>query len=107
MKIALVVNLKNAKAGEVSDTLISEFQKEGADVLMLSEAKDISAKHNITYYETYEELFIACDIAVIAGGDGTIMHSARYAAIYSKSIIGVNLGRVGFVAELTPEDTQE
>ena len=107
MKIALVVNLKNAKAGEVSDTLISEFQKEGAEVLMLSEAKDISAKHNITYYETYEELFIACDIAVIAGGDGTIMHSARYAAIYSKSIIGVNLGRVGFVAELTPEDTQE
>ena len=49
LKIALVVNLNNSKAREVSDTLISEFQKEGADVLMLSEAKDISAKHNITY----------------------------------------------------------
>ncbi len=107
MKIALVVNSKNKRAKEATDTLLSVFLKEDAEVLMLSEAENLSGKFEVTYFETYEELFKACDLAVIAGGDGTIMHSARYASMYSKPIVGVNLGRVGFVAELTVEDKKE
>jgi NAD+ kinase len=38
------------------------------------------------------------------GGDGTIIHVARLAAPYGVPLVGINLGRVGFLAELTPED---
>jgi NAD+ kinase len=43
------------------------------------------------------------DLVVALGGDGTIIHIARIAAISEVPVVGVNLGRVGFLAEMTPE----
>jgi NAD+ kinase len=43
------------------------------------------------------------DLVVALGGDGTIIHLARLAAPTGVALLGINLGRVGFLAELTPE----
>ncbi len=43
------------------------------------------------------------DLVVALGGDGTIIHVARFAAAFEVPVLGVNLGRVGFLAELTPD----
>lgn len=40
------------------------------------------------------------DILICFGGDGTILHSAKLAAQYDIPILGVNMGSVGFMAEL-------
>src|ERR1700687_3620117 len=47
------------------------------------------------------------DIAVAFGGDGTIIHLARLASGLGVPILGVNLGRVGFLAEMTPQALHE
>ena len=47
-----------------------------------------------------EEALAGADLVVSLGGDGTIMHTARRMIGYSVPIIGVNLGTVGFLAEL-------
>jgi NAD+ kinase len=47
------------------------------------------------------------DLLVALGGDGTILHVARLAAPYQVPILGVNLGRVGFLAELAPQSLHE
>lgn len=46
----------------------------------------------------------SCDVAVTVGGDGTIIHHAKFAALYDKPLLGVNLGRVGFVANIEPDE---
>jgi NAD+ kinase len=43
------------------------------------------------------------DLVVVLGGDGTIIHVARLAGPYNVPLLGVNLGRIGFLAELTPQ----
>lgn len=50
-------------------------------------------------------LRIGCDadLIVALGGDGTIIHIAGLTAPVGVPLLGVNLGRVGFLAELTPE----
>lgn len=49
----------------------------------------------------------AMDALIVLGGDGTILRAVRYCARYDIPILGINLGRLGFLTELEPEDTQE
>lgn len=55
---------------------------------------------------SFEELIAACDVIVTVGGDGTILHCAKHAMEYSKPILGVNTGRLGYLAQLEPNETE-
>ncbi len=46
------------------------------------------------------------DIALVFGGDGSILHAARLLAPYSIPLLGVNLGSLGFLAALEPKDLE-
>jgi NAD+ kinase len=45
-----------------------------------------------------------CELAIVLGGDGTILHAARLCAFTHTPILGVNFGRVGFLTELEPQE---
>lgn len=45
-----------------------------------------------------------CDLALVLGGDGTILHAARLCASAGTPLLGVNFGRVGFLTELEPDE---
>lgn len=47
-----------------------------------------------------EEELARADLLICFGGDGTILHTARDAALHDVPILGVNMGSVGFMAEL-------
>jgi NAD+ kinase len=47
------------------------------------------------------------DLLITLGGDGTILRAARIAAQHSVPILGLNLGRVGFLAEIEVGDWPE
>jgi len=47
------------------------------------------------------------DLLITLGGDGTILRAARIAAQHSVPILGLNLGRVGFLAEMEVGDWRE
>lgn len=49
---------------------------------------------------TLEKELPEADVLVCFGGDGTILHAARDATMHNVPILGVNLGSVGFMAEL-------
>lgn len=47
------------------------------------------------------------DLLVTLGGDGSILRAAHSAASHSTPILGINLGRVGFLTEAEPENWQD
>ncbi len=47
-----------------------------------------------------DELYAQADMLIVLGGDGTILEAARRSAARQTPILGINLGRVGYMAEL-------
>lgn len=54
--------------------------------------------------EEIEQLAARCDLAIVVGGDGTLLSAARQLADHRIPVLGVNLGRLGFLVDITPED---
>ncbi len=47
-----------------------------------------------------DDCLAACDAVIALGGDGTIIHCAKRAAAFGKPVLGINSGRLGFMAGL-------
>jgi NAD+ kinase len=47
------------------------------------------------------------DLAMVVGGDGTMLHVARHLAPFGVPLIGVNLGRLGFLTDISTEQMYE
>ncbi|MCK5382744.1 MAG: NAD(+) kinase [Gammaproteobacteria bacterium] len=46
----------------------------------------------------------SCDLAIVVGGDGTLLNAARSLAESGIAVLGINLGRLGFLVDVSPED---
>jgi NAD+ kinase len=49
---------------------------------------------------TPAEMGRQCDLAVVVGGDGTMLGSARQLARYGLPLVGINQGRLGFITDV-------
>ena len=50
------------------------------------------------------ELAQTCDLAIVVGGDGTLLNTARSLAESNIAVLGVNLGRLGFLVDVSPDE---
>src|SRR6187401_1349079 len=46
---------------------------------------------------------LEADFAIVFGGDGSILHAVRQMGLKQLPILGVNLGKLGFLANVSPE----
>lgn len=48
-----------------------------------------------------------CDVLFVLGGDGTLLSTLDYSVPYGIPMLGINLGRLGFLAEVEPDELKE
>ena len=104
MKIAVCPKSVGNTALEIAQKVSERLAKLGAEVLLPAEAADLAAEKYTVL--SGDELFSNCDIAVAIGGDGTIIHTAKAAARFGKPTLGINAGRVGYLAGLEPNELE-
>ena len=51
------------------------------------------------------EITPTLDMIIVLGGDGTLLHIAEKAARHAIPVLGINLGNLGFLTELTENET--
>jgi NAD+ kinase len=54
---------------------------------------------------TLNDIDSTLDIIIVLGGDGTLLHIAATAARHSIPVLGINMGNLGFLTELTENET--
>jgi len=88
--VALLTNYKKSKATETH-----------AHILKWLEDKNINAIELI--YGEVQTLPSNLDLVIAIGGDGTMLHAARFTAVANIPLIGVNRGYLGFLADIKPD----
>lgn len=82
-----------ALAQEVSKMLSGQQNK-----VVFNEKYTTSFSGGNCSFMTESDMYRACDIAVVLGGDGTTMKVAKNAAVNGKPALGINGGRLGFLS---------
>ena len=54
-----------------------------------------------------QELGSTVDLAIIIGGDGTLLNAARSLVSFNVPLLGINLGRLGFLTDVSPENLEQ
>ena len=103
MKVVLSPNPfrdKGLKAAQAAERVLRSAGVETVMCLPFElEKGSVELPRNIRFKDAREELRTA-DILICFGGDGTILHAAKDANAFHVPVLGVNLGSVGFMAEL-------
>ena len=94
MKALLIVNREKPEAGRTADAIRAVIARH-AELLELSASEEPLAPG------------VAFDIAVVVGGDGTLIAQTRRLLDHGKPIVGVNAGRLGFLAEFDATDLEK
>jgi NAD+ kinase len=77
--------------------------------LAVSVERDTALNTGWTAHGAYsiDELAQRCDLAVVVGGDGTMLGIARELARHDLPLVGINQGRLGFITDIRASDWHE
>ena len=92
---------RRLKAAQAAQRILNQVGVETSICLPFD--LDSGSKVELPKHLTYENMSDAlpnADMLICFGGDGTILHAAKDADAYGVPILGVNMGSVGFMAEL-------
>lgn len=117
-RIGIYANVSKPKAIEVARDSVSILKKLHAEPI-LSQSLQHLIHGTVNIFEDfnepelldnqeirYDNSLIDVDAILVIGGDGTILSQAVWAAEHEIPILGVNLGQVGFLANIEPDELQ-
>ncbi|MGO4257473.1 NAD kinase [Marmoricola sp. RAF53] len=107
-RILLLAHTGREDALKVARQVVSSLRSHGLLVRVLAEEAaelGLSADDGIEPVAE-EEAATGCELAVVIGGDGTILRAAELTHAAGTPVLGVNLGHVGFLAEAESEDVE-
>jgi NAD+ kinase len=87
--------------------LVDDLLKRGCDVVLDDSAAAYFPQQPPAPVVNRQTLGGRCDLAIVVGGDGTLLSVARSLVEFSVAVLGVNLGRLGFLADVSPDEMCE
>lgn len=96
-RLGLITNLSRDAHGKNTRWVVEQANRLGMEIMVIPEVYKLIDKGTVV--ET-KDLFMCSDIILSLGGDGTLLQSARQAALSGKPIMGINMGNLGFLTDV-------
>lgn len=96
-KVGIVYQERSDDAMTLGEALTTRLRGEGYETWSVPAARESEIDGQL----------VGTDVALVLGGDGTILSVARRCAPLNVPLLGINFGRVGFLTELEPDEVDE
>ncbi len=96
--VVIIPNLKKDISLSVTKEVINELHKCGMKIYVET---GILESDLISNYSDFPQV---AELIIVIGGDGSVIDASRYAVEYDIPILGVNLGKVGYLSEVDPDN---
>ena len=100
MKAAVLIpNTKNDKDLSVTERVARKLNSLGITGYI-----DSSVEHCPTSLLKYDVFPDSCELLIVIGGDGSVIDASHYAIERNIPVMGINLGKVGYLSEVEPDN---
>ena len=100
-KVGLISKSNDLSVSETLNKVHDLLLQKGLDVMLDNSTRGLLGGPITADIEAIGE---ECDLAVVIGGDGTLLRAARELVDAEVPLVGVNRGRLGFLVDVSPED---
>ena len=102
-KVALFSSSENVKVNQISSQIEEILNSLNVKILSCDGG---SKKNNHATRKTHSDKYIIgnADLLIAIGGDGTLISASRKYGYFGVPILGINLGKVGFLTDILPKD---
>lgn len=106
MKTVIIPNLTRKNAFEITCAVMKQLQELQISFFISAELKSVFSDISDEHFVQDEKLIDLCDIVISVGGDGSMIHTAKLAAVKGKRILGVNAGHLAYLCGVDADELQ-
>ena len=107
-KIALLTNYNITEKLGAATRVAEVIGNRVDEILVPNNYKDRifrSRMHKSIYsYKSYDEIYKEAELIIVIGGDGSMLEAARRASAADVPVLGINMGRIGYMTELEMDE---
>lgn len=101
--IGLLGRIGTDGVAETLQALLAILSQRSVNVVVESALKDLLPGRDLQFAER-KMLGEICDLAIVVGGDGSMLAAARSLAMHQVSVLGINRGKLGFLTDIHPDE---
>ncbi|NBC65116.1 MAG: hypothetical protein GVY07_05550 [Bacteroidetes bacterium] len=111
MSFCIIANPEKYSIQDPLERVILWAQVNGTEIFVTQQIKkqfpEIVLGETITVVDNEQKAVQEADVIIALGGDGTMLHTAHLVKEIAKPLVGINTGKLGFMANIQPSQIEE
>ena len=103
--IGIITKPQAESARQTLQSLFDFLTKKSCNIVLDEHIPDIISGGDFKQ-ASREEIGKTCDLVIVVGGDGTILNAVRSLVHANVPLLGINVGRLGFLADISPDEME-
>ncbi len=104
--VGLIGRVHSDQTRRTAERLVHFLTESGVEVILLDSLAELVNQPDLV--DQGDENYIGqhCDLAIVIGGDGSMLGAARSMVAHQVPVLGVNRGRLGFLTDIMPSEVE-